>query len=1040
MDFLTRVSLKRPVATMLALLALVVFGISSIFTFELELIPDISLPIIMVYTTYEGANAETVDKLVATPIEEFGSKMQGVYSVESTTGTGYTSISFQFDYGTDMDQTFMDFKSEIELLNLPEGCQRPTIRRMKSNKPFVNIQVTSGKEGDVLTYVNNTVKPRLERVPGVAQVNIYGGKEEYIRILLNETLMDQYSVTVDSIRSALASTDYNIPANSIRQGSMDIRLSSTSSLASVGELEALPIQTGTGAIVSLRDVADVSYAVRKADSISRHNGSENIRIAMTKNQTVSTVTAARNVEAEVKRLQEEDSDVMLTITMNSADEIMAALKEVGSTLIIGILLSMLTLFLFFGDLKASLIVGSSMPISLLATLIIMAFTGTQLNMLTLAGLVIAIGMMVDSSIVVLESCFRAQERGLDFKESALQGTKEVTASIIASTITTCVVYLPMAVMSGLISSMFQGLCMTIVYAMITSLLVSLTFIPLFFMFYKPTEKKNAPAVHIMQKIAARYAKGIRKIIRRRAAVVLITLGMVAVTALMAFSMNTQLETPVDQGEIQMSIKSRVGTAMEIADENARKYEEVLLNDPDIKDIDYSVEGNEATITAYIKDIEKTPTSEKVEYYNILWADEKGVDMTIEAEDGTSTGSGSGAKITLTGDDYEELKQMVYKAMEPLAEIDGVFSVSSQLESGAPEAKIHIDPKKAMDAGLNPQNVALTIANVNNGIQAMKLKTEGEEYKVRLEYPEGRYDDLHKIMNLKFTGQGGRVVPLSDIAELKYEEAVDAIIKSNGQYSLDISMVTSEDDKFRVQEEAENIVKNLDFGTTTSVGKSALEQFFEDELKKMVWAIAASIFLVFLAMAMQFESPRFSAMVMMSIPFSLIGSIGLTFVTGGSLNGDGALGILMLAGIVVNDGILFVDTTNTLKEEYVIEEALARSGEIRLRPILMTTLTTVLSMLPLLFVKDSSASMVSGMGLIIIGGLMASTMLILFLLPTFYMIFMGKKAKIENYSRFNPDYQVSAGRDTEDRKSKKKHKKSSQKKKTEENTSEKNDQN
>lgn len=997
MDFLTRLSLKRPVSTMLVLVALIVFGISSVMSFEMELQPQMSLPMIYTDVIYPGADPETVDSLVVTQMEEFGSKLKGVNDVVTEIRPGEGMILFQFDYGTDIDQTFMDFKTDMERINLPDGCQRPIIIKGKSNSPFMNLQVISKSNRDVLSYVKNTIKPRIERLSGVAEVKVYGGKEEYIKVSLNERNMDQYSVTVDSIKQAIAATDYNVPADSMRQGSMEIKLSSTSRLKSITELETVPIKTGNGSIVTLRDVADVSYAVRKADSISRHNGSEDIRITVTKNQSTSTVTAANQVVAEIDRINAENEDININITTNSAEKILTSLKEVGSTLIIGIILSMFTLLLFFGDIKASLIVGSSMPISLLATLILMAFAKLQLDIMSLGGLVIAIGMMVDSSIVVLESCFRAQERGLDFRDAALEGTREVTASIVASTITTIVVYAPIAAMSGLISQMFFGLCLTIIFAMITSLIVSLTFIPLFFAFYKPVEKKDARTVVLMQKIAGRYGKAVRKIIPRKKTVLLVTFAMVGVTVLMAMNMNVDMNAEADMGTFQVTVTNRKGIALDVADQNSTKYERALLEDPDIESVDYSVTDNVATIDASISKKSGKTTAQKVDEYNKLWAGETGADIVVKSSSQSSGGS-STAVVTLTGDDFDQLKSNVYKAMEQLKTLDGVLHVSSKLETGATEAKIHIDPKKAMDAGLTPQSVATYISQVNSGIEAVKIKSSGEEYKVRLEYPEGEYDELYKIMNLKLSGQGNRLVALSDIATLEYEEAPEMISKRKGIYSISINLTTSEDDKNRVQKEADEMIANMDLGSAQA-GTDFETEFENSEMEKVGIAMLAAVFLVFLVMAMQFESIRFSTMVMISIPFSFIGSVTLMFITGETLTSGALLGGLMLAGIVVNDGILFVDTANTLKNDYQVEEALARTGEIRIRPILMTTLTTVLSMVPLVLSTDSGASIMDGMGLIIIGGLMASTILILILLPTFYMLFMGRHAKMENRMKF-----------------------------------------
>ena len=1013
MDFITRVSLKRPVSTLLALLALVVFGVSSILTFEMELEPEVEMPMLAVSVEYKGADPETVDKLLAKPIEEYGMKLQGMSNVQTTSSEGRCFVMFTFQYGTDMDHVLNECKADMDELPLPEGCERPKVIKYKSTDATVlRIQADAAKDEDVLNYVNNTVKPRLEKQTSIAEAQVLGGRSEYIRILLDEGLMEQYSVTLDTVQQALSASDYNIPADKIRQGSMDVRLSVASTVDSIGELEFIPIKTAAGAVITLRDIADVSYEITRADSISRFNGTEEVQIIVSKKQGESTVTASRQVLDEIERLEAENGDIRLVVTSNYADEIIASLKDVGMTLLIGILLSMLTLFLFFGDIKASLIVGSSMPISLLATLILMSFAKLQLDIMTLGGLVIAIGMMVDSSIVVLESCFRSQEKGLDFRESALKGTGEVTASIVASTITTVVVYAPIAVVEGMIGQLFRGLCITIIFAMLTSLIVSLTFIPLFFTFFKPTEKKNAPAVKIMEAVSKRYARAVRAIIPRRVIVVLVVIGLVGTSVLMGLSLNRELDEDVDRGEFSVEARSRAGTTQDNTDKSAVKYEEALLADPDIKDVYYNVRDNVASITAIIDKASGKTTNEKVDEYNRLWSKESGMDLSITAGYGNSTGGGKGTTITLSGDDYGELKKRVYEAMPELAKIDGVYDVKSQLSEGAPEARIDIDPKKAMDAGLTPRNVASMISNINGGIQALKIKSNGNEYNVRIEYPKGRYDDLQKLMNLKLTGSDNRVVTLGEIAELKYEEAQDEIRKLGGNYSLDITLTSSEEDKFRVKDEADAIVKKLDRGGNVGVGVSIGDQLLQEEFKRLAVSIAAAVFLVFLVMAMQFESPRFSLMVMMSIPFSLIGSIGLLFITRSSLTANALLGVLMLVGIVVNDGILFVDTTNEFKKSNRIEEALAKSGEIRLRPILMTTLTTVLSMVPLILSTDSGASIMDGMGLIIIGGLMASTMLILFLLPTFYMLFMGRRAKRENYAMFPPEKEINKQKNTD----------------------------
>ncbi len=992
MHNLTKTVLKRPVATLMALLALVVFGFSSLTSFELESTPEMNMPMLMVMTTYDGADPETIDELITDPIEELGNELEGIDQIQSRSSEGQSTVMFQFDYGTDITETYLDLKTKVDSVNLPDECDTPTIMEMQmDSSSIMTIQVRSDENIDLLSYVEETVQPKLESLTGVSEVSVMGGSETYIKIVLNEEAMTQYGLTIDEVSSAIAATDYTVPADSVTQGTQDISISSSSEITDMAELYEIPISTDSGTI-TLRDIATVSYGLKESESLSRHNGESNISIDVTKKQSASTVTVAEQVKAELEELQAAEPGVELEITSDTSEDIIEQLSSVGETLVIGIFLSMLTLFLFFGDIKASLIVGSSMPISLLATLIVMSFAGFTLNMITTGALVIAIGMMVDSSVVVIESCFRSRDKGLSYKQSAYEGTKEVAASIVASTITTVVVYIPISLIGGMSGQMFKQLGFTIIFAMLASLIAALTIIPLFFYLFSPEEKKNAPAVKIMEVVSKKYARAVRKVIPKKITVLIISVSLLAIAGFLATQLNMELMTTNDEGQFTVTIDSRTGSTLDTANDNALPYEEVIAADEDIESYDIRVQDASATITCYVSDDSGKTTTDKVDEYSALWAHESGVDITVE-EGGSMAGfSSSGASVTLEADDYDELKTAVYSVVDAIGDVDGVLSVTSDLGQGSTSAKIYIDPKKAMNEGLTPSSVASTIANINGGVDVLTIKSDGDEYDCYLEFPDGKYDDLNSLMNIKLTNSDGKEVSLSTIAEIRYEDEAQTIRKSDGVYSISVEATTSDANKFTVQQEVNKLVASMDLGKSVSIGTSSMNRMMNDEFSSLGNAIATAIFLVFLVMAMQFESPRFSFMVMISLPFSMIGSVGLLYATNSTISMNSLMGFLMLVGIVVNNGILFVDTANMLKADYPIQEALAKSGEIRLRPIMMTTLTTILSMVPLVMNWGSNTAMLQGMGVIIIGGLTASTILILFMLPTFYMMFMGKKAR------------------------------------------------
>ena len=449
---LTRLSLKRPVSTLLLVLALVVFGFSSLMSLRLELMPDMDMPIMMVMTVYPGADPESVETLVSSEIEGEVASLSGVDSVMSYSQENMSMVILQYDYSVDTNDAYLDLRAALDITasSLPEDCQEPMVIQMDINSmPSVMYSVSTTDGSDAFSYVNDTIVPELEAISTVADVEISGGQENYIRVLLDENALNQYGLSMNQVSQYIAATDFTIPLGSLEQGSQTISAISTSENQTVQELQRIPLFTSTGSLVQLSDVAEVSWSQKEADSVSRFNGEDTITVSVTKNQTASTIGMVNDVKKVMDRMQKENSSLMMNLSMDMSDMILESVGSVASTLLMGVILSMIILFIFFGDWKASLIVGSSMPVSLLVTVIVMAVAGFSLNMITLGALVIAIGMMVDSSIVVLESCFRSKDRIPEFKEAALQGAHGVVSSIVASTITTVVVYLPLCLQEGL---------------------------------------------------------------------------------------------------------------------------------------------------------------------------------------------------------------------------------------------------------------------------------------------------------------------------------------------------------------------------------------------------------------------------------------------------------------------------------------------------------------------------------------------------------------------------------------------------------------
>lgn len=988
---LTKLALKRPVSCFLIILALVVFGISSLLGFRLELTPDIEMPMLIVMSTYAGADPESVDELVASVIEDAGSSLSGVDSVTSMAMENYCMVLFTYEYGVDIAECHDELSAALEVaqLQFPEDASEPTIIEMNMNS--VDVMMISAIEvGDVdlLKVINESVVPELESIGGVAQVSVSGGSEEYIRVELNETLMKQYGLTMSSIAQFLGAVDFNYPAGSVKQGTQDISVSTSMEYNTVQKLKEVPIMTGTGAVITLQDIANVSMATRDAQSISRYNGQDNVSIGIQNKSSYGAVNVCNDVLKRLEQIEQDNPAIQFKVTYNASDAIESSLASVGKTLLLGVVLTMLVLFLFFGDFKASLIVGASMPISLLLTLILMNFMGFSMNIVTLGSLVIAIGMMVDASIVVIESCFRRREKEIDFRQAALDGTKEVTASIVASTITTIVVYLPLALMKGLSGQLFSQLGFTIVFAMLASLLAAMMLIPLFFYIFKPVPKENLPVDRLLQKIYKIYRRFMPGILGKRKTVVLVSVLLIVVSVLLAGTLNTELMPTADEGVVQVSVSFRPGTTLETEDEAVTYWEKLATEDENVESYTVSISGSTATMTATLKEDRNLTTAQMVDKWNETAATLTNMDVRVMSSGSSMSSmmSSDSYEIDLQGNDLSTLRQAAADLQVELAKVDGVVKVDNSLADSSTMAKIQVDPLKAMQYGMTPIQVGMTLNNVLSGVSPITITNEGSEYEVVLEYPKGQYDDLNQLMDLGLTTSFNTIVPLRDIAQIVYVESSETITKQDGLYLASITSTLNSEKIFEAQEAIDKVVANTVFAKGIEPADSMMISMMNEEFASLFNAILTAVFLVFLVMAMQFESPRFSLMVMICIPFSLIGSFLLLVVTNSTLSMISLMGFLMLIGIVVNNGILFVDSTNMFRQEMPVEEALVETGVIRLRPILMTTLTTILSMVPMgLAIGGGNAVMMQGMALVIIGGLIASTILTLILIPTFYLI-------------------------------------------------------
>lgn len=996
---LTKLALRRPVSAVLLIMMIIIFGFSSFGDLEQELTPEMDNPMLMIMTIYSGAGPEDVEDLVTSPLEDAISSLSDVKTVTSRSAENQSMIMIQYEYGTDMDEAYDDLKKKVDSAqrDLPDSINSPTIMEMSMDQgDTMNLSITGDVPGGLYNYVDNNIVPELEKLSGVASVSTYGGQQEYVSITLNSEALQQYNLTMSGIVSAVSSADFSMPAGDVDVGSLNLSVSTGMSYKTLESLKNIPISVGQGQVVLLSDIATITEAEKEVQMLSRYDGEDTVTVGIAKQQSATAQQVSEAVNDVVSQLQNEAGETLsITITSDSYESIQSSLDSVRSTLIIAIIISMVILLLFFGDIKASLITASSMPVSVLIAFIFMKYADFSLNIISMASLVIGVGMMVDNSIVVLESCFRSRAEGKSLYDAALEGTKAVTASIVASTITTIVVYLPLALIEGMSGQLFKPLGFIIAFTMVASLLSAMTIVPLAFYFYQPKEKETAPLSRPLKKLTAAYEKLLHKSIYRKKTVFAITIVLLVIALLSVSGIKMELMPATDEGTISVSVSTRPGLQFNEQTEILERVEAVIVANEDVEH--YTLRNTSFTVD--LRDDRQQSTAEiisqwKVEMRTIL-------DCDIEISNSSAMSSMSRAEdqssFVLRGTDYDELKSAATSLVKTLNNRSDVTYAQSSLSSGAPSIKIEIDPIKAAAEGFTPAQVASTVNAIMTGQEAATIIEDGEEKSVYVEYPTDQYKSVEDLQGITLNTATGQSLPLSDIAEIVYVDSPQSISKENGYYTVTLTVEVAADNLSTSKQEISQMVYGAALPESVSFGTDSLQQSMDEEFSELYGAIFSAILLVFMVMAMQFESPRFSLMVMVCIPFSFIGSLLILSITGSSISMTSLLGFLMLIGSVVNNGILYVDTVNTYKLTMSRDEALVQAGVTRLRPILMTSLTTTLSLAPLAIGIGENAEMMQGFAIVAIGGMLASTVLALLLLPTFYMAMDRKTLTPPRYS-------------------------------------------
>lgn len=1007
---LTKSVLKRPVTTVLVVLCLIVFGLQSVLSAKMELMPTMDMPMLIIATVYPGASPEDVNDLVTTEIEDNIGSLSGVDTIQALSMENMSLVIIQYDYGKDIDEAYDDLKKKMDVLeaSLPDDCESPMVVELNlDDMASVYLSVNHKTEPNLYNYVNNKVVPELEKITTVADVDVSGGREEYIKIELIPEKLQQYHLNMNSLSTAIGSANFTYPAGDTIVGGQQLSVSAGIEYDTMELLKKIPISLGNGNVIYLEDVANVHTSLKDASGVARYNGRDTISIGVKKQQSATAMEVSREVNKVIESLQAEDENLEIVVVNDTSDSIQSSLKSVMQTMVMAVVVSMVIIYLFFGEIRASLIVGTSIPISILAALILMQAMGFTLNVITLSSLVLGVGMMVDNSIVVLESCFRSTKgKGIvGYRDAALEGSGIVLQSIIGGTATTCVVFLPLALLEGMTGQMFKPLGFTIIFCLVASLISAMTIVPLCYCVFRPQEKESSPAGWLLAKMQNGYRSMMEVILPKKITVVLLSVAMLGISFWMATQLRMELMVSDDTGTISVSIDTRPGLKVDETDKIFRQVEAIVTQDPDLESYmltsggsGMSMGGDGATLTAYLLDDRKRETDQVVKEWKPLMNQIAGANISVSASSSMSMmSSNSGVEYILRSTQYDELKEVSDQVVDELLNRDEVTKVHSTLENAAPVVKLDINAVKANAENITPMQIAGSVSNMLGGVEATTLEVDGDDISVMVEYPDNEYDTIDKLKGIVLTNNAGASVALTDVADINFKDSPATIIRMDRQYQVTITGDLQTDDP-RLIDEIENQlydeVVSKYMSPTLSRAVNSLDEAMAREFGNLFGAIGTAVFLVFVVMAAQFESPKFSIMVMTTIPFALIGSFGLLYVTDVPISMASLLGFLMLSGTVVNNGILYVDTVNQYRQEMDIHTALIEAGATRLRPILMTTLTTIVAMIPIAMAYGDSGESMQGLALVDVGGLIASTVLALLMLPSYYLLMSGRRKKKE----------------------------------------------
>lgn len=1006
-------SVRHPVTIFMGVLLAILLGIVSLGRLTMDLLPDMSFPVAAVITTYEGAGPEEIENMITRPLEETMGTVNNVVEIRSSSTRGTSTVIVEFDWGTDMDFAALEMREKVDMMRrfLPPEAEEPLVFKFDpSIMPILQVGMSGTADlADIRSYGERVVKGRLERIDGVASVNISGGLDRAILVHLHPHGLFGYGISPQEVRQSLRAQNLNLPGGTIEDGRAELLLRTMGEFQEIEEIKDIPVMSPQGVVVSLQEIAEIEDGYKPQTQYAFMNGEPSVAISVQKQAAANTVEMARRVNEELALLEEENPDISFSSIMDQSVYVERSIAVLGRSAVNGAILAVIMLFLFLKSLRSTFIIGLSIPISVVATFILVHFAGLTLNMLTLGGLALGVGMLVDNAIVVLESIYRHRQRGYDAIKAAALGSSEVGRAITVSTITTVVVFLPVVYVEGMASIIFQEMALTVIFALVMSLLVSLTLIPVLSsrLMVRPPRKEVQGG--LIDKVTRNYSRRLRWALRHRKIILAIGVAAFCLGLALLPIIGTEFLPPIDQGRLTVNLRLPAGSRLEETEAVAEQVVEIANQIPELDTVFTSLGGGMSIIGGAARpergqvEVKLVPRGERARSTAQVTEEVRrevlripGADIDVREQDMFMGGAGlDGDPLTvmIRGEDLAILRNLADEAVARIESVPGTREVASGFTEGRPELQVIVDKDKASTYGLTVFQVAQAINAASTGQVATRYRVAGDEIDVVVQLEPASLQTVEDLKWFPLISPLGMTLPLSDIADFSYERGPVSIRRENQMRTVRVGMEIYGRDLGGVTEDVQRVLGEMYLPPGYLIDYGGQQQDMWDAFGSLAFALVLAVVLVYMVMASQFESLIYPLIIMFSVPFAFTGVAVSLALTGRTLNIASVIGVIMLSGIVVNNAIVFVDYINRLRAQGENRTlAIVSAGETRLRPILMTSLTTVLGLFPMSLGLGQGGELLAPLATVVIGGLLVSTFLTLFFIPVVYTLFedMGRR--------------------------------------------------